>query len=271
MSTADINGIRVQYEDVGDGEPVVLVMGSGSTGRAWHLHQVPALVSAGYRVITFDNRGSSASTRDLVGFTVEDLVADTVGLIEHLGLGPCRLVGTSMGAHVVQELLVTRADLVSQAVLMATRGRTDVMRRFAALAEREQVDSGVELPARYAASIRAMQVLSPATLNDDRKCQDWLDIFEMVPAEHSKGYRAQLDLDIIPDRLAAYRSITTPTLVIGFADDLVLPPHLCREVADAIPAARYVELADSGHYGYLERPEAVNAELVSFFAERRVR
>ena len=48
---------------------------------------------------------------------------------------------------------------------------------------------------------------SPATLNDDRKCQGWLDIFEMVPAEHSKGYRAQLYLDIIPDRLPSVTDI----------------------------------------------------------------
>jgi pimeloyl-ACP methyl ester carboxylesterase len=53
--------------------------------------------------------------------------------------------------------------------------------------------------------------------------------------------------------------------VIGFADDLQLPPHLGREVADAIPHARYLELEGCGHYGYLERPEAVNEALLTFF------
>lgn len=57
-----------------------------------------------------------------------------------------------------------------------------------------------------------------------------------------------------------------PCLVIGFADDVRLPAYLAKEVADAIPSARYVELPDCGHYGYLERPDAVNAAIVTFFA-----
>src|SRR5688500_14302587 len=123
-------------------------MGAGATGRVWHLHQVPALVEAGYRVITFDNRGISPAEP---GFTVDDLVADTAGLIEHLGLGRCRLVGTSMGAQVVTELALARPDLVAQAVLMATRGRSDVMRAVMSLAEKELLDSGTVLPPRQEA------------------------------------------------------------------------------------------------------------------------
>ena len=68
--------------------------------------------------------------------------------------------------------------------------------------------------------------------------------------------------------LPAYRAITTPTLVIGFADDVVLPPHLGREVADALPNGRYLEIADAGHLGFIEKPQAVNAAVLDFFADR---
>ncbi|NEB67029.1 alpha/beta hydrolase, partial [Streptomyces fulvissimus] len=83
------------------------------------LHQVPALRAAGYRVVTFDNRGIPPTDVCADGFTVDDMVADTAGLIEHLGLGPCRVVGTSLGAHVAQELCLARPELVSQVVLLA--------------------------------------------------------------------------------------------------------------------------------------------------------
>ncbi|MGC7101427.1 alpha/beta fold hydrolase [Amycolatopsis lurida] len=257
--------MKLSYEDTGSGEPVVLVMGAGATGRVWHLHQVPALVEAGYRVITFDNRGISPAEP---GFTVDDLVADTAGLIEHLGLGRCRLVGTSMGAQVVTELALARPDLVSQAVLMATRGRSDVLRAAMGLAEKELLDSGAVLPPRQEAVERAVRNLSPHTLNDDTAISDWLDVFEMSPILWTPGLRAQLNLDIPPEtsRLTAYADIRVPCLVIGFADDLRLPPHLSREVADAIPGARYVELERCGHYGYLERPDVVNAAILGFFA-----
>jgi pimeloyl-ACP methyl ester carboxylesterase len=54
-------------------------------------------------------------------------------------------------------------------------------------------------------------------------------------------------------------------MVIGFADDLVLPPHLGREVADALPNGRYLQIPDTGHLGFLERPDAVNAAVLEFF------
>jgi pimeloyl-ACP methyl ester carboxylesterase len=264
MPLADVNGTKLNYEVIGSGEPVVLVMGSAASGRVWQLHQVPALVDAGYRAITFDNRGLGPS--DETGeFTIDDLVADTAGLIEHLGLGPCRVVGTSMGAHIVQELALARPDLVSGLVLMATRGREDFMREAIRAAELELRAADTVLPARHEAVVRAIENLSPRTLNDDAKIQDWLDLFEVAPTGWTPGLRAQHELRVPAGRLEAYRGITAPCLVIGFADDLQLPPHLGREVADAIPHARYLELEGCGHYGYLERPEAVNEALLTFF------
>ncbi|WP_330284536.1 alpha/beta fold hydrolase [Streptomyces sp. NBC_00588] len=265
MPTANVNGIRLHYEDQGDGDPVVLVMGQGASGRAWHLHQVPALVEAGHRVVTFDNRGIPPSEECGGGFTIDDLVADTAALAEHLGLGPCRFVGVSMGAHVVQELMLARPELVLQGVLMATRGRTDALRAALGRGERALYDSGLTLPPAYAAWVRAVQNLSPATLDDEQQVQDWLELFEFAPEPGGPGVRAQLDL-VVPDgRLTAYRAISRPCLVIGFADDVVLPPHLGREVAETVPHAVYQEIKDCGHYGYLERPDEVNRVLLEFF------
>lgn len=266
MPAIDLGSLSTTYDDHGAGEPVVLVMGTGASGRVWQLHQVPALVDAGYRAITFDNRGFAPGSEP--GFTIDDLVADTAALIERLDLGPCRLVGTSMGAQVVTELALARPELVTQAVLMATRGRRDVMRAAMNDTERDLRDAGVALPARYEAVERAVRNLSPRTLNDDAAIADWLDLFEMSPIRWTPGLRGQLELDVKESRLAAYRRIVVPSLVIGFADDLRLPPHLSREVADAIPGAEYREIPGCGHYGYLERPAEVNAAMLTFFASR---
>ena len=59
----------------------------------------------------------------------------------------------------------------------------------------------------------------------------------------------------------------SPVLVIGFADDVVTPAHLSREVADAIPGARYLEIPDAGHLGFIEQPDAVNKAALEFLAE----
>lgn len=260
------HGVRLHYDDFGAGEPVVFVAGSDARGTSWQLYQVPAMVAAGYRVITFDNRGVPLTEAPPGPIHVDDLVADTIGLIEGLGLGPCRLVGTSMGAHVVAELLILRPDLARQAVLMATRGRPDVLSRALAAAEREVHDSGHRLPARYDAVVRAMQNLSPVTLRDDQTVADWLDVFEMSGGASLPGERGHLDVELITDRRPAYARITVPTLVVGFADDLIMPAVRGREVAEVLPRGRYVEIADTGHYGYLERPDEVNRQLLDFFA-----
>ncbi len=260
---------NLAYEDFGSGEPVLFIAGHGGAGRTWHIHQVPAFTAAGYRVVTFDNRGVGA-TESADGFTTQTMVSDTASLIEHLGLAPVRVVGASMGAYIAQELMLARPELVSQAALIATRGRHDRMREFVRRAEEELIDSGVQLPTAYHAKVRLLESFSPKTLNDDRAVADWIDVFTIWPVKQTRGLRRQYDIAPEGNRLLAYRSITAPVLVIGFGDDLALAPHLSREVADAMPNARYLEIPDAGHLGFLERPEAVNAAMLQFFADAPV-
>jgi pimeloyl-ACP methyl ester carboxylesterase len=257
--------VNLAYDDRGQGEPVLFIAGQGGVGRTWHIHQLPAFLAAGYRVVTFDNRGVGA-TADAEGFTVATMVADTAELIEKIGRGPVRLVGSSMGSYIAQELMLACPDLVSQAVLMATRGRHDRAREFFRTAEEELAAAGIELPPSFEAKLRLLDSFSPKTLNDDGAIQDWIDTFTMWPRTMTAGVRTQFGISPERSRLAAYQAITTPVLVIGFADDIVMPPHLGAEVAAAMPNGRYVEIADTGHLGFLERPAAVNSAILDFFA-----
>jgi pimeloyl-ACP methyl ester carboxylesterase len=126
--------------------------------------------------------------------------------------------------------------------------------------------SGQRLPDEYLAVVRAMQNLSPRTLADDRTARDWLDVFQLPGSGSAEA--SHLELDERSDRLDAYRKILVPCLVLGFADDLIAPAPGGREVAAAIPGARYAEIPDAGHYGYLERPGPVNTELLTFLQNK---
>ncbi|QKT07783.1 alpha/beta hydrolase [Gordonia sp. X0973] len=269
--TAQVNGITLAYEDPGGpGEPVVMIMGTGSPGRVWRANQAPALSRAGYRVITFDNRGISPSSECPEGFTVDDMVADTAALIEHLDVAPAHVVGTSLGARITQELALARPDLVRSASMIATYGRPTPMISALGAGERALYDQGVTVPEDYAAAVTAHLNLSPHTLADDRSARDWLDIIKFSPQRVTPGVRAQYGVhEGEVDRLAAYRAIAVPALVIGFADDRTLPEFLAREVAEAIPGARYEVVEKAGHFGYLEQPDRVNGLLLDFLAQRR--
>ena len=257
---------NLAYEDTGSGEPVVFIAGRGGAGRTWHPHQVPAFAAAGYRCITFDNRGIGA-TENAEGFTTQTVVADTAELIESLGAAPARLVGVSMGSFIAQELMVVRPDLVRAAVLMAARGRLDRARRFFYDAEADLYASGIELPPAVDARSRLLESFSRKTLNDDEAVADWIAMFEAWPTKRTPGLRCQMDVSPQTNRLPAYRSIAAPVLVIGFGDDVVTPPHLGREVADAMPNGRYLQVPDTGHLGFFERPQAVNTAMLQFFAK----
>ena len=245
---------------------MLFIAGHGVVGRTWQLHQVPAFLAAGYRAVTFDNRGVGATDHE-DGFTTVMMVADTASLIEKLDIAPVRLVATSMGSYIAQELMLARPEMVSHAALMATRGRHDRARAFFHTAERDYANAGVRLPASYDAKLRLLEAFSPKTLNDDAAVGDWIDTFMMWPTTSTPGIRAQFDVSPQHDRLPFYRAVTSPVLVVGFTDDVVTPPHLGAEVADALPNGRYVEIADAGHLGFLERPDAVNSAILNFFAQ----
>jgi pimeloyl-ACP methyl ester carboxylesterase len=111
--------IDLYYEDHGSGPPVVLIHGYPLSGRAWD-RQVPALLEAGHRVITYDRRGFGKSSQPTTGYDYDTFAADLDVLMNHLDLREATLVGHSMGTGEVTRYLgahgsarVARGVLVS--------------------------------------------------------------------------------------------------------------------------------------------------------------
>jgi pimeloyl-ACP methyl ester carboxylesterase len=263
MPYAVTNGIRLAYQRAGQGEPVLMIMGSGAAGHIWTLYQTPALNRAGYETVIFDNRGIPPSDTPAAPFSITDMVADTRGLIETLDLAPCRIVGTSLGAMIAQELAIGDPHLVRCAVLIATRARSDAARQAQAAADLALRRSGIRLPREYEAAKSVFEMLSPVTLNDDDAVSSWLDVFEFSGGGNRAGGQDALT-DADGDRREALRDVEAPCRVIAFTDDLISPPHLAAEVAGAIPGCDFVEIPGCGHLGNLERPDEVNSAIIEF-------
>jgi non-heme chloroperoxidase len=96
--------IELYYEDHGVGAPVVLIHGYPLSGRAWD-KQVPVLLEAGHRVITYDRRGFGRSSQPAVGYDYDTFAADLDGLLSQLDLTEVSLVGHSMGTGEVTRYL----------------------------------------------------------------------------------------------------------------------------------------------------------------------
>lgn len=111
--------LEIHYEDYGTGKPVVLIHGWPLSARSWE-HQVPALVEAGYRVITYDRRGFGDSSQPWNGYDYDTFTADLHTLLEHLDIREATLVGFSMGGgEVVRYISTYGSDRVAKAVLAA--------------------------------------------------------------------------------------------------------------------------------------------------------
>src|SRR3712207_3408229 len=98
--------VELYYEDLGEGRPVVLIHGWPLSSRSWE-SQVPALVAAGHRVVSYDRRGFGQSSQPWAGYDYDTLAADLDALITHLDLTDVSLVGFSMGGGEVLRYLST--------------------------------------------------------------------------------------------------------------------------------------------------------------------
>ena len=121
LQTDTENGspVELYYEDHGSGAPVVLIHGWPLSGRSWE-KQVPALIEAGHRVITYDRRGFGASSQPFEGYDYDTFAADLDKLLQHLDIRDATLVGFSMGGgEVVRYIGKYGTDRVAKAVLAA--------------------------------------------------------------------------------------------------------------------------------------------------------
>jgi non-heme chloroperoxidase len=119
VGTENDQDIKLHFEDHGSGQPVVLIHGYPLSGRAWD-KQVPVLLDAGHRVITYDRRGFGMSSQPTVGYDYDTFAADLSALLDELDLHDATLVGHSMGTgEVTRYISAYGSSRVARGVLIS--------------------------------------------------------------------------------------------------------------------------------------------------------
>ncbi|HEX4420427.1 MAG TPA: alpha/beta hydrolase [Kofleriaceae bacterium] len=260
--------IDIAYEQLGDphAPPVLLIMGIGGQLIAWPDGLCDELVGRGLHVIRFDNRDVGQSTHltgapppDLAAaiagdhssasYTLSDMAADAVGLLDALGVDSAHLVGASMGGFIAQTIAIEHPHRVrSLTSMMSTTG-----------------DRSVGQP--HADATRALA--GPPPTSREAIVQRTLDVFRAVG---SPGFPADLEgiadragrafdrafdplgmarqaVAVIAsgDRTSRLRSLDIPALVIHGANDQMIDPSGGRATAAAIPGAELLVIDGMGH------------------------
>lgn len=240
--------MNVHHEESGpvDG-PVVLLAGSlGSDLRMWD-PQVPMLLDAGFRVVRYDHRGHGGSPVPTGPYTLADLGADALELLDRLGVGRARVVGLSLGGMVGMWLAQQAPERVERLVLCCTSARLGPAsmwdERIAAVSAGGSAAVAEPVAERW---------LTEATRVRRPELARWL--VDMIAATPSPGYAgccaAIRDMDLAP----GLASITAPTLVIAGAADPATPPEHAQRIVDGIPEARLVVVPGVAHLGNVEAP-----------------
>ena len=269
MPRVDFDDVTISYETAGDpgAEPLVLICGCGQPAIAWFA-VVPPLLEAGYRVVTFDNRGMSPSSSPPAPYSIAELVDDTLDLLDHLGIEQARIAGHSMGGWVAETLAAQHAERVRAAAFMGSCNATTEWEKAITTVERDLARLGYDLPPLYFAT-ETLRYLPNAELQDDDVVGAWLEMLgdeEPWPNPGRLGqYEACLAWSTDPNRTASWSSISVPSLVLAFEHDIDSPPARARAAAAAIPDAEFVELSGASHLAPFTHGADVARVLIDFF------
>lgn len=261
--------IDLYYEDHGAGKPVVLIHGWPLSGRSWE-KQVPALLDAGYRVITYDRRGFGDSSKPTSGYDYDTFAEDLNKLVTQLDLRDAALVGFSMGGGEVARYLGTYgSERVAKAAFVAaippfllkTPDNSDGVDGsvFDGIKQAIAADRPAFL-SKFLADFYNVDVLGGNRISDEVVRLSW----NIAAGASPKG-----TLDCVSAWLTDFRNdlarIDVPTLVIhGGADRITPLAATGKRTQELVKGSRLVVVADGPHGLNWTHAEQVNRDLLEF-------
>jgi 3-oxoadipate enol-lactonase len=253
------------YEVSGAGSlTLVLVNGVGDPLEGW-ASQTADFLAAGLRVVSFDNRGVGRSGQPPGPYTSAQMAADLHAVVTAAGLDGFHLAGVSMGGVIAQEYALAHPANLRSLVLANTFAAADPFTR-AAFQTWAQVAEAAGMPVMMRA--QAPWIFSPAFYAEhpDRVAELIAEAGQGTqPAAAFAAQTAALVDHDARDRLAA---LTTPTLVIAAADDIIIRPALSRELFQALPEATW-SVVPGGHAAFWENPGPWHHAVLEFVHAHR--
>ena len=262
MPTIQTTRLKMYYETHGEGEPLLLIRGLGSTCDGFKA-QVDGL-SPHFRVISFDNRCVGRTDQPQEAFTIADMADDTAALLDALEVESADVFGVSLGGMVAQEFVLRHPNRVRKLVLACTHAGPRTATRAPEWAM-EIFNESVNKPRANALRSSVPILFSKKTVAENSQLvEDTLAVMENNNQPKS-SYLLQLGAVMKHDTIDRLHQITHPTLVMTGSEDTLVDPGNSRLIAEHIPGAKLIEFPQTGHVFFTEKPEDVNGVLIDFF------
>ena len=268
MPKAEVNGIAIEYDVQGDGEPLLLVMGLGGQLTDWRDEFVGLFVDRGFKVIRFDNRDAGLSSQGTwkppsqsaiiralitrqpvkgVAYSMVDMADDAVGLLDFLEIDSAHIVGLSMGGMIVQEVALNHPDRVrTMCSIMSNTGDRRTGSIAASLLPKFAWRSKPTLENAVEDNVEIFRLISGPHFDvDEYREHARLNVERSFQPEGLE--RQMAAISSTRDRTKLLEAVTAPTLVIhGLVDPLVKPSGGLT-TAKAVPGSRFLGIPDMGH------------------------
>jgi 3-oxoadipate enol-lactonase len=256
MAHFEHDGCSLHYEEYGQGPPLLLLHGLGSSCRDWE-YQIPVLAEQ-YRVIAMDMRGHGRSDKPRERYSIRGFAGDVEALIEHLNLGPVHVIGLSMGGMIGFQLAVDQPHLLKSLCIVNSAPQVKI----------QNANDAWQYAKRWGlARLLSMETLGRAIGRNLFPKPEQDDLQRKIAsrwAENDKrAYLASFDAIVgwgVQQKLAR---ITCPTLIIS-ADRDYTPVSLKEAYVKLIPHAKLVVIKDSRHATPLDQPQEFNRVVLEF-------
>lgn len=251
---APLGRYTLRYLDVGQGTPVVLIHGLAGDYSAW-LTQID-LLKQHHRVIAFDNRGAGKSTQIDEPVSTTDLAADTLQLMEYLGVPAAHVVGRSMGGAVAQHMALQAPDRVLSLVLCASFAKLDPLGARVLLNMREALAWRMSWADHARHSVQNFVSADFFNNYPDRVAA----IERLIGGETRLPacYMRQNEACQNHDTLADLPLIQPPTLVMAGQNDPICSLTATRALSDGLPNVHTEIFSNASHFFLMEQPDKFN-------------
>ena len=256
MPMIPLGDLNVFYETHGQGEPVLLIHGLGSSTEDWDL-QVKAL-QRDFTVVTYDVRGHGKTAKPAGKYSVVQFSNDVAKLIDHLGLGPMHVMGLSMGGMIAFQLATDRPDLV-RSIIIVNSGPEMILRTW-----KEKV--GIfqrRVIVRVMGMSKMGEVLATRLLPAPEHAALRATFVERWGRNDPSAYLRALSALVGWSVMAKLPAITCPVLVVTGDQDYT-PVAWKRAYTSTMPHASLVVIPNSRHLTPVETPEPFHNAIIPF-------
>jgi 3-oxoadipate enol-lactonase len=262
MAFVDNQGARIYWDEQGQGEPVLLIMGLGYPSAMWY--RIRPALSARYRTIALDNRGVGRSDAPPGPYSIPQMASDAAAVLDAAGIESAHVFGVSMGGMIGQEFVLQYPRRVLSLILgcAAAGGPTAVRAEAEAI---QMLMTRNKMSPEQAAEAAVPFIYDPTTPRE-RIDEDIAIRRPWFP--RPEAYTAQLQGILAWEAYSRLSGIAAPTLVIHGESDRLVPPGNAKLIAERIPGAKLVMIPHASHLFLTDQTEVSHHAILQFLNEQ---